>query len=208
MASTSRSTPYNNTKESFEPQSTHRVATADFWRLHHIMMEKSALALAGEGGGVHTHPLSPYYHHVQSCSVYAPALFHLYPICTLWFDPSLNRPLWIHDHSLSLQSSVSFFDDLCPPREPLQQIRPLLHPTLRFNAPEERIVGGGDGRPVGWVGRHAGAGEGRPPAHHLPADQQVLLAGEKVDDGQAGEQVEHVVTVASAQPLAKIKSNK
>jgi hypothetical protein len=107
-----------------------------------------------------------------------------------------------------MQSSVSFIDDLCPPRKPLQQIRPLLHPTLRFNAPETRIVGGGHGRPVGRVGRHAGPGEGRPPAHHLPADQLVLLAGEKVEDGQAGEQVEQVVSVARAQPLAKIKSNK
>ncbi len=42
------------------------------WRLpisgvHPIMMEKSFLA--GESGGVHAHPLSAYYHHVQSCSV-------------------------------------------------------------------------------------------------------------------------------------------
>jgi hypothetical protein len=101
-----------------------------------------------------------------------------------------------------MQSSVSFFDYLCPPRKPLQQIPPLHHPTLRFNAPETRIVGGGHWRPVGRVGRHAGACEGSPPAHHLPADQEVLLAGEKVDDGQAGEEVEHVVTVASAQPFA------
>ncbi len=35
--------------------------------VHPIMMEKSALA--GEGGGVHAHPLSPFYHHLQSFSV-------------------------------------------------------------------------------------------------------------------------------------------
>jgi hypothetical protein len=169
---------------------------------------------------VHARPLSPYYHHVQSCSVDAPAeradtlpLFHLYPYMYSVFEPSLNRPLLIYVHYskitlYSMQTSVSFLDDLCPPRKPLQQIPPLLHPTLRFNAPETRIVRGGHGRPVGRLGRDAGPGEGRPPAHQLAADQQVLLTGEKVEDGQAGEQVEHVVCVASAQPLAKKKVNK
>jgi hypothetical protein len=65
---------------SSDPQSTYRVEMKyrecilrvhTEWRLpisdiHPIIMEKSALA--GEGGA-HAHPLSDYYHHIQSCSV-------------------------------------------------------------------------------------------------------------------------------------------
>ncbi len=51
-----------------QPLTTHRVAIADFWRTFFITMEKSALA--GEGGGAKSPPLTLHsYHHVQSCSV-------------------------------------------------------------------------------------------------------------------------------------------
>ncbi len=52
----------------FEPQSTYRVAIADFWRTsHHV----GKLALAGEGGGVHAHPppFSQLPSRTYSCSV-------------------------------------------------------------------------------------------------------------------------------------------
>ncbi len=76
--------------------SLHRVNTE--WRLpisdaHPIMMEKSALA--GEGKGCTPNPFQPI---TITCkvAVYAPAeradtlpLFHLYPMCTLWFTVSL-----------------------------------------------------------------------------------------------------------------------
>jgi hypothetical protein len=48
-------------------QSTHPEWRLPISSVHPIMME--TLALAGEGGGVHAHPLSACYHHVQSCSV-------------------------------------------------------------------------------------------------------------------------------------------
>ncbi len=49
-----------------EPQSTHRVAFADFWYTSH---HDGKISPGWWGGGVHAHPLSAYYHHVQSCSV-------------------------------------------------------------------------------------------------------------------------------------------
>ncbi len=36
--------------------------------VHPVMMEKSAMAGEGWGGGVHASPFQPIYHHVQSCS--------------------------------------------------------------------------------------------------------------------------------------------
>jgi hypothetical protein len=72
--------------------STHRVHTEWQWPIsgvHSIMMEKSALT--GEGGGCRPIP----FHSItimNKVAVYAPAervdilhLFHLYPLCTLWF---------------------------------------------------------------------------------------------------------------------------
>ncbi len=71
---------YTYAKE--RPQSTHRVAIADF------MMEKSPLL--DKGGGCTPAPFHSVYHHIKSCSErsswegrYTP-LFHLQPICTLW----------------------------------------------------------------------------------------------------------------------------
>ncbi len=57
---------------------THRAATADFWRTSHHD-EKISPGWWGEGGGrVYAHPLSLYYHHVQSCRADKLPLFHLY----------------------------------------------------------------------------------------------------------------------------------
>ncbi len=51
----------------WRPQSTHRVAIADFWRTFH---HDGKISPGWWGWGVHAHPLSAYwYHHVQSCSV-------------------------------------------------------------------------------------------------------------------------------------------
>ncbi len=83
------------------------VETTEYteWRLpiygvHHVMMEKSALA--GEGAwGVHAHPLSAFYHHGQSCSLvvvrsYLEGRYTLsvssLPICTRW---SRKRPMLV-----------------------------------------------------------------------------------------------------------------
>jgi hypothetical protein len=50
------------------PQSTHRVAIADFWRISHHDGKISPVLLRVEGAQLlHTHP--HYYHNVQSCIV-------------------------------------------------------------------------------------------------------------------------------------------
>ncbi len=84
MTSTSRSTPYNNTKESFEPQSTHRVAIADFW--HYTSHHDGKISPGWWGWGVHAHPPFHPITITYKVAVYAPAeradtlpLFHLYP---------------------------------------------------------------------------------------------------------------------------------
>ncbi len=48
------------------PQSTHRVAIADFWR---ISYPDGKISPGWCGGGVHAHSLSAYYRHVQSYSI-------------------------------------------------------------------------------------------------------------------------------------------
>jgi hypothetical protein len=82
----------------FEPQSIHTV-----WRLlvsdvHPIMMEKSALA--SEGRRCTPHPLSTYYHYVQSCSVSScweggctPSISSLPYLYSVIWTPSLSTLL-------------------------------------------------------------------------------------------------------------------
>ncbi len=71
----------------YRPQSTQRVAIADFWRTSHHDGEISSCWWGWGGGGARPSP-SAYFNHVRSCSVRSPAemagadtlpLFHLYP---------------------------------------------------------------------------------------------------------------------------------
>ncbi len=70
------------------PQSTHRVATAAFWRTWPSWW-KNLPRLVRVGGACH--PFHCIYHHVQNCTVYAPAeradtrppISYL-KLCTLW----------------------------------------------------------------------------------------------------------------------------
>ncbi len=71
-------------------QSTHRVATATFWRRYIPSWWKNKPSLVRVGGCTPT-PLHYIYHQVQSCGVcsswegrYTHPYFLIYPICTLW----------------------------------------------------------------------------------------------------------------------------
>jgi hypothetical protein len=76
----------------FLPQSTHRVATAAFWRTFH---HDGKIAQAGGGVHAHAHPFHTIYHHVQSCSVRSSwEDWYILPIsylslCTRWFLQSV-----------------------------------------------------------------------------------------------------------------------
>ncbi len=72
----------------FEPQSTHRVAIAAFWRTFH----HDGKILTGVGGGARPPPFT-LFNITFKVAVYAPTgvqiklpLFHLYPIFTLCFE--------------------------------------------------------------------------------------------------------------------------
>ncbi len=49
-----------------QPQSTHRVAIAAFWR---TFRHDGKISRGWLGWGLHVHPLSLYHHHLQSCGV-------------------------------------------------------------------------------------------------------------------------------------------
>jgi hypothetical protein len=77
---------YTVLKNSWESvqQSIQYTQSGNCWFLAYIpSWWKNQPRLVGRGGVVYAHPLSLYYHHVQSCRADKLPLFHLYPICTL-----------------------------------------------------------------------------------------------------------------------------
>jgi hypothetical protein len=106
----------------FYPQFTHRVATAAFWRTFHRWGERGA-----------RQPPFSIFTIMYKVAVYGPAeradtlpLFHLYPLCTLWFHLALSysksvtkctKFLVNSNKLMNLSQKLHYSDKLCIPTQ-------------------------------------------------------------------------------------------
>jgi hypothetical protein len=118
-----------------KPQSTHRVAMADFWRTFHHYGKISPGCWGWGGGGCTPNPFHSIYHLEQRCSVrsswagrYTPRISSLPYMYSVVSTPPLCNTLWLSTDSISQYKTALLW--FAPPQH--QGLRPNIKQFRNF----------------------------------------------------------------------------